>query len=561
MKLFEHLQSFMFPNKSNLSTPAPMLSSPLFAVLIGLWTFLTFSSLAAAPLFDFDEAAYAQTAAEMMREGKWLLPTMNGQPFYDKPAVFYYFLMASFTFFGENTFAARFTSAVFTLATAFFLYYFGRRLDRSELGKTAALVYLSMLIPALLGHAAIFDALLNFWITASILSFYLWRMNKKNSDAILSLFAAGFAVSIKGPAGAVIPCLIIVLDRLAAKDLSLTVRLFPWKLAVPAFFASALPWYMLVSIRYGLTFLKDFILVHNVHRFAHPMEGHSGAWYYYFLVLIPCALPWITWFPWWVKETVSRWMKQDNGDWISRLTLLWTTAVIVLFSLAQTKLPHYTSSIYPAVALGISAQWLRQTPERPWIRTAMFILVILSTPVALFLIALPNLYPHAAGMMRHPRAIAVVTQGIKPGTWTPAAGAIILLSLMPLAWHMMKSRNNKMFISLILFGFLLQTSLVWSLAPWTGRIMQGQKMNIAYAIRSIPSSGPVYSLLNAPSISFYSRRSYKQIDVDNIKRMISPASYMLIARASDLPELSLLPPFSIVLRTKDFVLLNRDASR
>lgn len=536
-------------------------TSSFFAALIILWALLTFTGLCAAPLFDYDEAAHAQTAAEMLRDGKWLLPTMNGRPFHEKPAFLFYFISASFTLFGENAFAARLPSALFTLATGLYLYYLGRRIGNPLVGTTASLIYLSMLMPALLAHAAILDAAFNFWIAASVLSFVLWQKGGRRGDAVLSLLAAGVAVSVKGPAGAVLPFVIIALDRLAARDFTNSLSRFPWQWGIPAFLAGALPWYTLVTAFHGFGFLKEFILIENVHRFMHAMEGHGGGWYYYLLILIPSSLPWIAWLPWWVRQAVTRRAELGELDRMSRMSLIWTMAVIALFSLSQTKLPHYISSIYPAIALGISAQWHRKEPERRWIRAATLTLVLVCIPLVLALLAMPELYSAVAGRVKHPRAVAILTQGFRPDPWIPAAGAVLFASLLVLLHRARRAAPGTALTLFILFGLLLQTALIWSLAPWAGRLMQEQPLEIAAAIRAYPHAVPVYSLVNSPSISFYSGRSYREVNAGDLERLASSsAPYLLVARTNSIADISSLP-LDAVVREKDFVLLRNALAR
>ncbi len=104
------------------------LSKRLYIALVLLWAVLTLAGLGIAPLFDYDEASYAETAVEMRNSGSWLLPVLNGQPYYDKPAFVYYCMNASFALFGKNAFAARLPSSLFTLALALLLLHVGRRL-------------------------------------------------------------------------------------------------------------------------------------------------------------------------------------------------------------------------------------------------------------------------------------------------------------------------------------------------------------------------------------------------------------------------------------------------
>ena len=525
----------------------------VFATIALLWTFLTLTGLGVAPLFDWDEAAHAQAAAEMMRSGNWLLPTLNGQPFYEKPALLFYFMSACFALFGENAFAARLPSALFTLATALFLRHTGRRLGLPGTGSAAAVIYLSMLIPAMLAHTAILDATLDFWMTVSILSFFLWRHSARQGDALLSAFAAGIAVSVKGPVGAIVPLLVIVLDCLTTRD---RVAAFPWVRGLFVFLAGAAPWYALVTVVHGAGFLKQFILVENVARFEAPMEGHSGGWYYYLLALIPCALPWTAWLPWWTTRVALQWKKEGRPDQLSRLCLVWTLSVVILFSFSGTKLPHYISIVYPALALGIAGQWFKQQPDRPWMHVATFILLILCVPLAAALVSLPELYPRLASAVTHPRALTILSRGPAPGCAIPAAGAVLLAALIVLLTQIRRASGRRMLVLFALFGIVLQTALVWSMAPWAGRLMQGPQLAVADRVRSQPPGEPLFSLVNVPSISFYSGRIPVLVTSFEVRQRLAdaPGSYLLLARTEHLPLISTLS-LDVVEQSGDVLLL------
>jgi 4-amino-4-deoxy-L-arabinose transferase-like glycosyltransferase len=527
-----------------------------FTAITLLWAFLTLTGLGVAPLFDWDEAAHAEAAAEMMRSGNWLLPTVNGQPFYEKPALLFYLMSASFALFGENAFAARLPSALFTLATALFMRYTGRRLGLSETGGFAALIYLSMLMPAMLAHTAILDAFLNFTMTVSILEFFLWRHGARQGDALLSAFAAGIAVSVKGPVGAIIPVLVIILDRLTTRDLAASLRAFPWLRGLIAFLAGAIPWYALVTLVHGAGFLKRFILLENLARFKTPMEGHSGGWHYYLLALIPCALPWTAWLPWWTTRVALRRKEESGPDLLSRSCLVWTLSVVILFSFSGTKLPHYISIIYPALALGIAGQWLQQGPGRPWMHVATLILLILCVPLAAALISLPELYPRLASAVTHPRALAILSRGPAPGLAIPAAGAVLLAALIVLLSQIRRAPGRRMLVLFALFGIVLQTALVWSIAPWAGRLMQGPQLAVADRVRSQLPGEPLFSLVHVPSISFYSGRIPVLVAGFEVRQRLAKASgpYLLLARTEHLPLISPLS-LDVVEQSGDLLLL------
>ncbi len=152
-------------------TLSPDLRNPIYPLLLLLsWAVLTLPGLGLAPLFDYDETVYAQTALDMMHHGQWIVPTANGMQFFEKPPFTYYLMDISFKLFGENAFAARLPSAVFTLLTAWVLFAGASRLKDRRFGLMAAGIFLSMLEVGLLAHAAILDAVLNFFIAAALVS-------------------------------------------------------------------------------------------------------------------------------------------------------------------------------------------------------------------------------------------------------------------------------------------------------------------------------------------------------------------------------------------------------
>ncbi len=80
----------------------------LLALLAGA---LFFTGLGAVGLFDADEPAYAQAAREMLARGDWVTPTFNEVPRFDKPVLFYWLIMLSYSLFGVGELAVRCWSA------------------------------------------------------------------------------------------------------------------------------------------------------------------------------------------------------------------------------------------------------------------------------------------------------------------------------------------------------------------------------------------------------------------------------------------------------------------
>src|SRR5204862_4702774 len=102
---------------------------------------------------------------------------------------------------------------------------------------------------------------------------------------------AGLAVLAKGPVGLALPWAAVVLFLFWSR------QLFVWRprrffLGVGAFLLVAGPWYVWVAIETKATFLRGFLLTHNINRFLAPMENHGqGPWFYLVVVALGLA-PW-----------------------------------------------------------------------------------------------------------------------------------------------------------------------------------------------------------------------------------------------------------------------------
>ncbi len=516
-----------------------------------LWLMLTLPALALVPLFDYDETIYAQTAADMLHHGQWIVPMANGMTFFEKPPFTYYMMEAGFVLFGENAFAARLPSALFTLLTAWLLFRFLAARQDARGGLLAAAVFLSMFEVGLLAHAAILDAVLNFFITGSLLAYLRWLDTASLRHACWCAAMMGMAVAIKGPVGVVVPVLIITLDRLWQGDFWGCLRRIPWHYAMPLFVLCASPWYVMIVQTQGWGFLREFIMVHNIGRAMQPMQGHGGGWHYYLVVFAVSSLPWLFWLAWLVRHGSMR--AASGSGHLVRFCLLWMLAVIVLFTLAQTKLPHYISCIYPAMALALAVAWRqrqRGIPRYVIPCSAGFLL-----PVALLLLFFPWLYAQLPAYIHHPRALAILAQAIQPSWWIAVAGLLLLLALLSLfllrRWHVSP------IVAFVLLGLLLQTTVMWPLAFFAGQLIQGPAMAMATLIRSLPTDVQVYSYnLNAPSVSFYAQRNYQILLGEKGRKtwQARTGPSVLLMREESLPDFSGLAKQTPVFRQGGFVM-------
>ena len=79
---------------------------PLIVPAVLLYPCLSFA------LFEPDEGRYAQIPREMLEAGDWIVPTLQGQPYLDKPPLFYWLVMLAYSAFGYHEWTARLVPAL-----------------------------------------------------------------------------------------------------------------------------------------------------------------------------------------------------------------------------------------------------------------------------------------------------------------------------------------------------------------------------------------------------------------------------------------------------------------
>src|SRR5712691_4172725 len=63
-------------------------------------------------LFEPDEGRYAQIPREMLARGDWIVPVLQGEPYLDKPPLFYWLVMLSYRLLGIHDWSARLIPAL-----------------------------------------------------------------------------------------------------------------------------------------------------------------------------------------------------------------------------------------------------------------------------------------------------------------------------------------------------------------------------------------------------------------------------------------------------------------
>ena len=311
------------------------------------------TSLNRSDLRGSTEPREAGVAAEMLQSQNFLLPSLNGEPFLEKPPLSYWLQAASIGSFGYQAFAPRLPSALAGIATVLLFAFFFRK---SSLKDWRILLSGTLLITmgAFLEYAqtAGQDMLLAFGVSLAALSFYFSR--EHDAPGLWLGFSAGIAVATlaKGVVGLAVPG-IVVLSYLLIESLHFDQRFTLSKWIRPALFSllGLLPifaWLALIFATQGIEPVREVVWANSVGRFQGDYSGgaHAEPFYFYLKNLPQSFQPWsfLLYIAIWQSVGV---LKIDRRR---AFFLCWLVAPLVLLSLSAGKRPSYLLMIYPAAA-------------------------------------------------------------------------------------------------------------------------------------------------------------------------------------------------------------------
>ena len=123
--LFREKNSIRKAGMQERSSPAFLPSLLAFFPLL-IAAFLCFCRLH-SPLLEPEEGRYAEIPRQMLAADRWVVPTLHGQDYLDKPPLFYWLLMGSYSLFGVHDWAARLAAGSVAWLTVAVTAFWGRR--------------------------------------------------------------------------------------------------------------------------------------------------------------------------------------------------------------------------------------------------------------------------------------------------------------------------------------------------------------------------------------------------------------------------------------------------
>jgi 4-amino-4-deoxy-L-arabinose transferase-like glycosyltransferase len=317
------------------------------------------------PLIPPDEARYPEVAREMLKNGNFITPMVNGIPFLDKPPLFYWLEALFIKIFGVNELGIRFWPTLAGTLGGLANYASLRLLVTRRAALMSATILLTSLFYFAMAHYGNLDLTVALWISCCLYCFILSQAPKFAKQRSLLLYLAYFFIALgiltKGLIGLVLPGAVALLYLLCRRDWAQfkTLKLPTGLLLI---LAICTPWFVLVG-RENPGFWHYYFVVQQFERYLTAnFNGHHPIWFYPATILLG-LLPW-SW-----HLIASPWKNsrhQKTNFQPQSLLWLWAGLILIFFSIPDSKIVGYILPVFPPlaalIALAFEQHW--QTSNR-----------------------------------------------------------------------------------------------------------------------------------------------------------------------------------------------------
>ena len=321
---------------------------PLFVCLLAIVLF--FPGLGARDFWAPAEPIHAEVVRVMYERGEWVVPTVNGHLYGDKPVLYFWLaLLFSNITGGVSEWAVRLPAALGGLGLALTTFLLGRALFGPETGLIAAIILATTSRVLWDSGFARLDTVLAFFL---LLGFYFWLEaflgRRPGRYYLYAYLSFGLATLTKGLIGFVLPglslfSLIVVTGRWREiKEMRLGSGFVLFGLVLA-------PWLFLLHLRGQSGWLVEFIGVHHVQNYLLKPLGHVRPFYYYFLMLPLDFLPWTIFLPGAVLYFYP-WRERLRDPAVQPLAC-WFAAVFLFFTISKSKIAYYLLPLLPAPSI------------------------------------------------------------------------------------------------------------------------------------------------------------------------------------------------------------------
>lgn len=351
------------------------------AALVAFLSFILFFSFAGSKEFwKRPEGRVATVAREMVASGNYLVPTIGGQPRFEKPPMMYWAVAGSARLFNGgrvNEWTAALPSALAGALTCMMTAMMATRFWGRATGLTAAAMLATSFGFYWWSHIGEMEMLFTAGITLSVGCFVLWDHRPHHLWLLFGAYAfAAVACLTKGPVALVIILAGTIANGIACHLSGRPVEHFQtrWHAAgLAVFFAIALPWPAMV-LAHGEA---KGVFTHEVlGRLSGEWQRHAAGPLEYFRVLPWLFVPWFVAIPLVFWRFGRRWGTLRKEHAPALFLAWWFLAVFTFFSLVRTKQDHYLLPALPASAMLTAWAFASLRKTERWVQGAVGIVAV-----------------------------------------------------------------------------------------------------------------------------------------------------------------------------------------
>ena len=352
------------------------------------------AALGSYGILDNNEGLYAEIPREMLAGHDWrlwVIPHLNGLSYMEKPPLLYWLTALSFSLFGVAEWSARLVPALSSLCCVGLMLRFGTAVGKPQVGRLAALMFVSGLGVAQMSRTLMFDMLLTACLTGALLYAYRYRVERKPGLLRLSYAALALGLMAKGLVAVMLfvlvggAYLLPELLRGGVSGIKDACRTWLRIDAIAVFLLIAAPWHVAASLVEPI-FPWFYFINEHVLRFLGKREPHdyySGAWWYYLPRMLAYLFPWSFLLLGLLQR--GRAAAEDERGLRRFLFLAWLMPLL-FFSISSAKANYYLVVVIPFAAFHLAlALERRDYLAKHWRAAPGVLLVLVAVGGELFL--------------------------------------------------------------------------------------------------------------------------------------------------------------------------------
>ncbi len=367
----------------------PKKSWMVLAGLMGLLLILA----AIRPLAYPDEGRYAEIGRWMLQSGDWLIPRLNGLPFFHKPPLLYWLEALSFAALGAHPWVARLTPMLHAGLMLVALYLAARRLGSEHLARRAVAMLGTSLAFLAAGQYVNHDLMVASWISIAIGSFAMAFMAGDKPDPMLArlgFVACGLGILSKGLIGVALPGLVLLIWLIWTRQFKKIMSL-PWLSGLSLFGLIALPWFYLAEQKFP-NMLNYMFGMHHFQRFTGTSFNNNMPWWFYLVGLVVLFFPWVFFALAQLLASRSTTHTETASQQSERSTFppalislcwIWVVAIVGFFSFPAAKIIGYALPVIPPLAILAAVGWQKIMGHRQRERQLFIALCAVNIAIAL----------------------------------------------------------------------------------------------------------------------------------------------------------------------------------